>query len=71
MKSRQMRWAWQVAHMTEKSIQDFGRNILGKKPPEICVCVCVYYIKKDTEESEWETMDFSICLRTRKIDRML
>lgn len=58
-------------YATEKCIQDFGRNTLGKKPPEISVCIRDFDIKKDTEESEWETMDFSIHLRTRKIDRML
>ena len=38
--------------MTEKCIQDFDRNTLGKKPPEISVCICDDYIKKDIEESE-------------------
>jgi len=38
-------------YVTEKSIQDFGRNTLGKKPPEISVCICDDYIKKDIEES--------------------
>jgi hypothetical protein len=58
-------------YVTEKCIEDFGRNNLGKKLPEISVCIRDDYIKKDIEESEWETMDFSICLRTRKTDIML
>jgi hypothetical protein len=58
-------------YVAEKCVQDFGRNTLGKKQPEISVCICDDYIKKDIKESEWETMDFSICFRTRKIDRML
>jgi hypothetical protein len=37
---------------TEKCIQDSGSNTLGKKLPEISVCICDDYIKKDIEESK-------------------
>jgi hypothetical protein len=53
-------------HVAEKCIQDFGRNTLVRNRQKY-LCVCDDYIKKDTEVSEWETMDFSIHLRTRKI----
>lgn len=56
--------------VTEKCLQDFGSKTLREETVR-SVCICDDNIKKDIEEREWETVDFIICLRTSKIDRML